>query len=235
MMGLEQTQSRLLFQSTSHILSKSWLGASLTTILAWLSFLYFYFYTLLHAVVARRRGSSNTPLLQTLKHALTSPTKPVLLGVPTELAIGFVAGVASRAVSTPFSVVTVRLQTEDDDNDSDSDSEDEQSNASAPAPSKTQRTRAPNAGFFDVVRSIYADEGLAGFWAGAHFILVLRLESESNGSRTHSQASAQHSPYASPPRSRSSSSKCSAASASPGTGPHTPAQQRPAPPPSAPS
>ena len=173
MMGLEQTQPRLLFQSTSHILLKSWLGASLTTILAWLSFLYFYFYTLLHAVVARRRGSSNTPLLQTLKHALTSPTKPVLLGVPTELAIGFVAGVASRAVSTPFSVVTVRLQTEDDDNDSDSDSEDQQSNASAPVPSEAQHTRAPTAGFFDVVRSIYANEGLAGFWAGAHPALLV--------------------------------------------------------------
>ena len=96
------------------------------------------------------------PLLQTVKLALTSPTRPVLLGPPTELAIGFVAGVASRAVSTPLSVITVRLQTSDDDEDRSDDAKRD------PVAADVRRS-----GFTEVVRSIYADEGLAGFWAGA--------------------------------------------------------------------
>ncbi|RPD57349.1 mitochondrial carrier [Lentinus tigrinus ALCF2SS1-7] len=138
------------------------LGAdTASTILS--NFLYYYFYTFLHAIVARRRTSaSSTSLLHTLKHALTAPTKPVLLGVPTELAVGFVAGVASRAVSTPLSVVTVRLQTEDTDDDSDDESS---SKAEPPA----------DEGFLDVVRNIYAEEGLAGFWAGFRPTLPLCL------------------------------------------------------------
>ncbi|TFK87039.1 mitochondrial carrier [Polyporus arcularius HHB13444] len=127
------------------------------------NFLYFYFYTLLHAIVARRRGSTNTSLLQTLKHSLTAPTKPVMLGVPTELAVGFVAGVASRAVSTPLSVVTIRLQTEGDDDEEESQSATASDKASPP-PAFERRTATQ--GFFDVVRRIYAQEGLAGFWAG---------------------------------------------------------------------
>ncbi|RDX47565.1 mitochondrial carrier [Lentinus brumalis] len=129
------------------------------------NFLYFYFYTLLHAIVARRRGSTNTSLLQTLKHSLTAPTKPVLLGVPTELAVGFIAGVASRAVSTPLSVVTVRLQTEGGDDDDDGEAHPATASDKAAAPLASQRSTAGQ-GFFDVVRRIYAQEGLAGFWAG---------------------------------------------------------------------
>lgn len=120
------------------------------------SFLYFYFYTLLHAIVARRRNSSNTSTLNALKRALASPTKPVLLGVPTELAVGFVAGVASRAVSTPLSVVAVRMQTGDDD-------EDDPENASSSGSNDARRT---SPGITEVIRSIYSEHGLSGFWAG---------------------------------------------------------------------
>ncbi|TBU38829.1 mitochondrial carrier [Dichomitus squalens] len=126
------------------------------------NFLYFYFYTLLHALAVRRRGSSKEPLLHTLKLALTSPTRPVLLGPPTELAIGFVAGVASRAVSTPLSVITVRLQTSDEDD-----------GASDESAKRTWEDRRP--GFTEVVRNIYADEGLPGFWTGFHPTLPLCL------------------------------------------------------------
>ncbi|KAH9925952.1 mitochondrial carrier [Epithele typhae] len=94
------------------------LGADTASMLV-SNFLYYYFYTLLHALVARRRMSSDVSLLKAIKRALTSPTPPVLLGVPAELAVGFLAGVANRAVSTPLNVVTVRLQiaSEDDDED----------------------------------------------------------------------------------------------------------------------
>ncbi|KAM5545018.1 hypothetical protein V8D89_001129 [Ganoderma adspersum] len=124
------------------------------------NFLYFYFYTLLHALAARRRATSNAPLLQTVKRAITSPTRPVLLGAPTELAIGFVAGVASRAISTPLSVITVRLQTSDDEED---DAESEVEVLTVPKPT-SMKARRP--GFHEVLRSIYTEESLSGFWAG---------------------------------------------------------------------
>ncbi|KAH9915881.1 mitochondrial carrier domain-containing protein [Fomitopsis serialis] len=122
------------------------------------NFLYFYFYTVLHALVARRRASrdSSVPLLATLKKAITSPTAPVLLGVPTELAVGWIAGIASRVVSTPLSVLTVRLQSSADDED---DSEEQ------PADSK-EKKRAGRLSLCDVARGIYAEQGVSGFWAG---------------------------------------------------------------------
>ncbi|KAL7277568.1 hypothetical protein ACG7TL_008493 [Trametes sanguinea] len=143
------------------------------------NFLYFYFYTLLHAIVARRRAAAtNAPLLQTLKCALTSPTPPVLLGVSAELAVGFLAGVASRAMSTPLSVVTVRLQTGGDDNEAD-DGSDEDSGAEATQRTTkteaTQRTTKKSPHFSEVIHDIYSERGLSGFWAGFKPTLPLCL------------------------------------------------------------
>ncbi|KAI0740655.1 mitochondrial carrier [Earliella scabrosa] len=132
------------------------------------NFLYFYYYTLLHALVARKRVSSDASLLKVLKEALKAPTKPVLLGVPTELAVGFIAGAASRAVSTPLSVVTVRMQTGGDDDDS----EDDTRNGS---PSRTTKAASTSPSFTQAVRTIYSDDGLAGFWAGFKPTLPLCL------------------------------------------------------------
>ncbi|PIL32765.1 transporter [Ganoderma sinense ZZ0214-1] len=123
------------------------------------NFLYFYFYTLLHALAARRRAASNAPLLQTVKRAITSPTRPVLLGAPTELAIGFIAGVASRAISTPLSVITVRLQTSDEEDGTESETE-------VLTVPKATSVKTRSSGFCEVLRSIYAEESLSGFWAG---------------------------------------------------------------------
>ncbi|CCM02954.1 uncharacterized protein FIBRA_05069 [Fibroporia radiculosa] len=96
----------------------------------------------------------------TLRKALISPTAPSLLGGPTELAIGFIAGVASRAISTPLSVVTVRLQSSGDDDDA------------ILADSKVkQQKRTWSA--TDVIRDVYQEQGLGGFWAG--FIPALPL------------------------------------------------------------
>ncbi|KAI0764362.1 mitochondrial carrier domain-containing protein [Trametes elegans] len=124
-------------------------------------FLYFYFYTLLHAIAARRRAASDTPLWQAMKRALTSPTPPILLSVTTELAVGFVSGVASRAVSTPLSVVTVRMQTANEDTD-DENIDDERSDTEKKA--KPRIESSPSAS--EVIRKIYAEHGLSGFWAG---------------------------------------------------------------------
>lgn len=121
------------------------------------SFLYFYFYTLFHALVARRKATASTPFVQAVKESLTSRTHPTLLSVPAELAVGFVAGVASRAVSTPLSVVTVRMQTETDDDDNDDDT---------PA----SQNRSPH--FSEVARRIYSEDGLAGFWTGSSGVVL---------------------------------------------------------------
>nr|VWO94119.1 Calcium dependent mitochondrial carrier protein [Ganoderma boninense] len=133
------------------------------------NFLYFYFYTLLHALAARRRAASSAPLLQTVKGAITSPTRPVLLGAPTELAVGFVAGVASRAISTPLSVITVRLQTSDDDEDN------TESQTEVLTVPKTTAAKTRRPGFRAVLQSIYAEESLCGFWAGFRPALPLCL------------------------------------------------------------
>ncbi|KAI8978213.1 mitochondrial carrier domain-containing protein [Trametes punicea] len=137
------------------------------------NFLYYYIYTLLHAIAARRRAASDVPLLQALRRALLSPTPPILLSVPTELAIGYVAGVASRAVSTPLSVVTVRLQTgSSDEAESDDDNGDERralTRESVRQPTK----ESPR--FSDIIRHIYYEQGLSGFWAGFKPTLPLCL------------------------------------------------------------
>ncbi|KAI0077194.1 mitochondrial carrier [Panus rudis PR-1116 ss-1] len=124
------------------------------------SFLYFYFYSFLRDVLVRRRSR------QTL-----SPTKskaaPVLLKVSEELGIGFIAGIASRAISTPLNVITVRLQTERD-----SDSNEEIASLTAEGTKATSRSAA---GPIDVCRSIYSEEGMKGFWRGFSTTIPLSL------------------------------------------------------------
>ena len=77
--------------------------------------------------------------------------------------IGFVAGVASRAISTPLSVVTVRLQTSDDEEDG---TESEVEVLTVPPKTSSVKTRRP--GFREVLQRIYAEESLSGFWAGSY-------------------------------------------------------------------
>lgn len=100
------------------------------------SFLYFYIYSFLRSTALRRASAS-------------SSKKSASAAVLEELAIGYAAGVASRAISTPLSLVTVRLQTEKAQND-DADDDDGAEDA-------TVKT---------VVQHIYEEDGLAGFWRG---------------------------------------------------------------------
>lgn len=64
-----------------------------------------------------------------------------------ELLLGFIAGVASRAVSTPLNIVTLRLQAE-------REGEEEEPSAST------------SLGIMGTVKLIYKEQGLASFWRG---------------------------------------------------------------------
>lgn len=82
--------------------------------------------------------------------SLSKPPSPPALSMAQELLLGFVAGVSSKMIASPLSVVTVRLQTARDD-----DKE---------LPGSTVKDVAVS------VQSIYKDEGLRGFWKGAELL-----------------------------------------------------------------
>lgn len=99
-----------------------------------------------------------------------SKAKPVLLSVVEELGIGFVAGVASRAISTPLSVITVRIQTA-----TEGDDEQGQMNAEKGEIYKPKKEEVVNP--MTVLKQIYGEQGLRGFWGGEYSVssrLVLR-------------------------------------------------------------
>lgn len=83
-----------------------------------------------------------------MRTSAKGPAKLAILSVIEELGIGFIAGVASRAVSTPLSVITVRLQTETEDEDEED----------------TQDSKPK--GIASMIKDIHEDQGLAGFWGG---------------------------------------------------------------------
>ncbi|KAI0821168.1 mitochondrial carrier domain-containing protein [Irpex lacteus] len=116
------------------------------------NFLYFYFYSFLRGILARRK--SPPPRVK-------GKAAPVLLSAAEELGIGFLAGLASRAISQPLSVITVRLQTEGEDDSSESGSD----KGSVYDDSETE-AHATSAGVTGTVKKIYAEQGLEGFWGG---------------------------------------------------------------------
>lgn len=117
---------------------------TLSTLLS--NFLYFYAYQALHTVLSnRKRQAAGESKSATPKKALFSPFE--------ELAIGTLAGILSRAVTTPISVVTVRKQTAQ----------------KKPSPEEAQkrRRRSSDAGdvefgsatSFEIVRDIWDHDG----------------------------------------------------------------------------
>lgn len=121
------------------------------------SFFYFYFYSFMRSLVTTRR----------LKLNPTAHRKPGSVYKPTiveELVLGFVAGVASRAVSMPMNIVTLRLQTERGDSETDSD--DAASDLSEEETATPLNNSDSESGLRSVFASIYREEGLAGFWKG---------------------------------------------------------------------
>ncbi|KAH7928652.1 mitochondrial carrier [Leucogyrophana mollusca] len=102
------------------------------------SFLCYYAYSFLRSLLTR--GKSKT----------------AMLSVPQELATGYVAGIFSRALTTPLSVITVQLQTERDGTES-------------------KESSSAETGFRAVCRSIYGTEGVRGFWKGFSTTFLLSL------------------------------------------------------------
>jgi hypothetical protein len=72
-----------------------------------------------------------------------------MLSLPQELAIGYLSGIASRSITTPLNLITVRLQTARVSDDS-------------AAQGGTSR-------FTAICQQILQEEGLRGFWKGLIF------------------------------------------------------------------
>lgn len=111
-------------------------------------FLYYYFYSFLRTLLSKRHSRS------------AGNGKIPALSVAEELGLGFVAGLASKAVSTPLSVVTVRLQTERED------AEDDEEAASDEKSSSNGVQKHKESGVGAVIKHIHEEEGPLGFWRG---------------------------------------------------------------------
>jgi len=120
------------------------------------NFFYYYAYSFFRSQLLRRRARSTSR---------TGNAKLPVLNVAEELAVGFFAGVASRAVSSPLNMVTVRLQSTSDEFDSEDEGELEKgSSEDKPESKKTVRT---------VVKDIYDHYGVLGFWTGFKTTVLL--------------------------------------------------------------
>ncbi|KAJ8076775.1 hypothetical protein AAF712_000395 [Marasmius tenuissimus] len=113
------------------------------------NFFYFYFYSFLRDSWQKRHANNGGANLKKLLPKLS---------ILEELFLGFLAGVASRAISTPLSLVTLRLQTERSNDNGENGSEENS-----------------NSGVSAVVKKIYEEEGLAGFWKGFKTTTLLCL------------------------------------------------------------
>lgn len=83
----------------------------------------------------------------------------IALTVPQELGIGYLAGVLSRLVTTPLSVITVRLQAENVKDDTRSEVEGE-----------------AEAGILETAKDVYEEDGVFGFWKGECCPLMLLMK-----------------------------------------------------------
>ncbi|KDR75555.1 hypothetical protein GALMADRAFT_68813 [Galerina marginata CBS 339.88] len=117
------------------------------------NFFYFYCYAFLRSLSTRRLLSLRTR--SSTKPQISGSHKPTMI---EELILGFIAGVASRAISTPLNIVTLRLQTEREVSEVD-----------------TENKINKPMGMIDVVKAIYQEAGLSGFWRGFKISAVLSL------------------------------------------------------------
>ncbi|KAG2015372.1 adenine nucleotide transporter, variant 2 [Coprinopsis cinerea AmutBmut pab1-1] len=136
------------------------------------NFFYFYFYSFTRSIAMH--GTQALPLLRNGPPRPHKTHKPSLL---EDILLGFVSGVASRAVSTPLNIITLRLQAERADAEDEdvvilssgegSGSEDGSSSSTPASPSRSSSPlQKDNLGFFDIARLIHEEHGWKGFWKG---------------------------------------------------------------------
>ncbi|KAJ3576504.1 hypothetical protein NP233_g387 [Leucocoprinus birnbaumii] len=113
------------------------------------NFFYFYFYTWL-------RGLSTHGYIS-LSLQPRKPGRAHKPGMGEELLLGFLAGVASRAISTPLNIITLRLQTEREDEE------------------EGQAKALHSTSIVDTMRLVYREQGLSGFWRGFKTTTILSL------------------------------------------------------------
>ncbi|KAL1729484.1 mitochondrial carrier domain-containing protein [Schizophyllum commune] len=140
-----------------HGLPALYTGLSPDTIATLLSnFFYFYFYSFFRSLLLRKKDASSKKV------------KPAL-SIVQELALGLIAGAASRAISTPLNIITLRMQNARDEDQSDASSDESSDVSSEDGDSGTASSLS------GVVKDIYEREGLVGFWRGFKTTLLLCL------------------------------------------------------------
>ncbi|KDQ56452.1 hypothetical protein JAAARDRAFT_158528 [Jaapia argillacea MUCL 33604] len=159
-LGLIRILRHVIHQHGFDALYDGLLTDTFATILS--NFFYFYAYTSLRHILTHRKSLRLSPPSSTQSK---SNSRTLLLSVPEELAIGFVAGVLSRAISTPLSVVTARMQAE-----ADGDDDEEVGLLGA-----EEEERRKDKGVMGVVKRIYGERGLLGFWRGFETTILLSL------------------------------------------------------------
>ncbi|EJD08098.1 mitochondrial carrier [Fomitiporia mediterranea MF3/22] len=119
------------------------------------SFFYFYSYSFLRNRIFKRSGVKVSTTVAALE----------------EIAVGFLAGVASRAVSTPLSLVTVQLQ-----NAHNLHTEEEKENHASNAHEHNEYDDAKLfSSVASVIKHIYNESGILGFWRGFETTTLLCL------------------------------------------------------------
>jgi len=113
------------------------------------NFFYFYVYSFLRTRLLRKK-------------AIQASRSATAFTAGEEIVLGFLAGVVSRAISSPFNITAVRLQAERKDK------------ATGEAEG-TEEEYADDGTLVGVMKHIYAERGLSGFWKGFETTTLLCL------------------------------------------------------------
>ncbi|KAJ3758072.1 mitochondrial carrier domain-containing protein [Lentinula raphanica] len=122
------------------------------------NFFYFYIYSFLRKLLIKRLNRSQS---STVSIGKTSPKllPSVKLAIWQDLVLGFLSGVASRAVSMPLSMITLRLQT----------------GRHEPEEDPSGNLNSNRNVILRAFKSIYEEQGLRGFWRGFNTTILLSL------------------------------------------------------------
>ncbi|KAJ3826958.1 mitochondrial carrier domain-containing protein [Lentinula raphanica] len=122
------------------------------------NFFYFYIYSFLRKLLIKRltRSQSSTVFIGKTS---PNPLSSVKLAIWQDLVLGFLSGVASRAVSMPLSMITLRLQT----------------GRHEPEEDPSGNLNSNRNVILRAFKSIYEEQGLRGFWRGFNTTILLSL------------------------------------------------------------